>query len=187
VATSSNPEASVTAHWPSKFRARFWSHGLLAYQATLIMFVLGLVRPIRNLLLALGLVLAALAVGWLIGVGFHFQPYWQLFGAIPIAIVLIGVVSALLGYPRRTDLYDRYRTGSESMVLVADGILTFSFNSQIIRANVNDVTRVSRFGSLSAIEFTGGRCVILPTAFVPHRIGEGSGREVNKRWSRPKA
>jgi hypothetical protein len=187
VATQSTSGASVTTHWPSKFRARFWSHGLLAYQATLIMFVLGLVRSIRNLLLALGLVVGALGVGWLIGLGFHFQPYWQLFGAIPIAIVLIGAASALLGYPRRTDFYDRYAPGSESKVLLADGILSFSFNSQIIRTNVSDVTRVSRFGELTAIEFTSGRCVIVPTAFVPHRIGEGSGREVNKRWSRPKA
>ena len=180
-------EASVTAHWPSKFRARFWAHGLLAYQATLIMFVLGLFRNIKNFLLAVGLVVAALGLGWLIGLGFHFQPYWQLFGAVPIAIVLFGFVSALLAYPRRTDLYDRYRPGSESMVLVADGVVSFSFNSHVVRAKVEDVTRVSRFGELSAIEFAGGRCVILPTAFVPHRIGQGSGREVIKRWGRPAA
>jgi hypothetical protein len=151
------------------------------------MFVLGLIRPIRNLLLALGIVLAALGVGWLIGLGFQFQPHWQLFGAVPLAIVLIGVVSALLAYPRRTDFYDRYRPGSESIVLVGEGIVTFSFNSQVIRANVDDVTRVWRFGELSAIEFNGGKCVILPSAFVPHRIADGAGREVNKRWSRPTA
>jgi hypothetical protein len=175
----------VTANWPTKYRARFWSHGLLPYRVAAVQFSVGTLKSSRNLLAVVGVLVAAVGVGALIGAASGFPLHWPVFVLIAVLIVIAGGLSAIMSYPHRSGMFDWYRPGTESQIAIAEGVLMLSLNSHLLKLPVDDVVKVWRFGGLSAIESSSTRSVVIPTAFVPHRSTSGGGPEIIARWGKP--
>jgi hypothetical protein len=177
-------EKSATATWPPKYRAQFWSHGRLAYRVAAVQFSVGVLKSPANLLSALGVLLAAVGAAILLGAISGFPAYWPVFVVVALLVIIAGGSSAILAYPHRSQMFDRYRPGTKSQIFVAKGMLEISLNSHLFIHEIAEVKRVWRFGDLSAIEFTDNRSVVVPTPFVPHWTKAGDGPEISPRWGK---
>jgi hypothetical protein len=124
-------------------------------------------------------------IGTLVGAVSAFPVYWPVFTLTALVIVVAGAASVVISYPHRSQIYGRYRPDTESQIAVVDGILMLSLNSQQLRLPVAGVTRIWRFGRLSAIEFVDTKSVVIPTDLLPHWAVPGEGPEINARWGKP--
>jgi hypothetical protein len=149
------------------------------------MFLVGTLKSSRNLLKVLGALAVAVGFGGVIGVATGLAEYWIVFALATVLLVIAGGVTAILSYPRRSGLLDWYLPGTASQIAVADGVLMLSLNSHVFKLPVASVVRVWHFGELSAIESSDKRSIVVPTAFIPHRLAAGKGREISSRWGRP--
>jgi hypothetical protein len=188
MADSRDQMTSPTANWPSKYRARFWSHRSLPMQVSAVQFTVGVLKAPKRVVGAIGIVAAAFAVGVVIAVVATIPTYWVLFGLIIVGFVVFCVVVSVLSYPYGpygSAMLDMYHPGTRCFVVVSDGLLTWSLNGHAFQRPVADVVKIWRFGELSAIAFSNGRSVVIPSPFVPHRTAPGAGPEINKRWRKP--
>jgi prepilin signal peptidase PulO-like enzyme (type II secretory pathway) len=137
-------------------------------------------------LVTFGLLLVALVAGTLLAALMDFQSGWIVVAFIPLAIVVVGWSSAIISFPRRTQLYAWYRPGTEVKIFVADGAFVVSANSRDVRMGLDDVKRMHRFGALAAIQFRDLQYVVIPAKLVPHWPDAAKPLNLNKRWKKPR-
>lgn len=176
---------SPSLGWPPNYRARFWSDRWLPYEVAFIFSVVGVFKSWGIFLQSFGLLVVALAAGGVLGAFMDFQSGWIVVAFIPLVIVVVGWVSAILSFPRRTELYAWYRPGSEVNIFVADGAFVVSANSRDVRMGLDDVKRIHRFGALSAIQFRDLQYVVVPSKLLPHWPDPTVPLNLNKRWRKP--
>ncbi|MEJ1230847.1 MAG: hypothetical protein WDM88_09990 [Galbitalea sp.] len=148
----------------------------------LVLAMVGVIESTKNILIAAAVLVTAVALGTAVGAAGDFRGIWLVLAAIPLVVVIVGAGSAVISYPSRSSLREQYRSGSEIRIVTSGGKVVFSLNSQLIAYPIEGVTRVWRFGTLSAVEFNDGKCVVIPGQFVPHRTN--SGRESAPEWDR---
>jgi hypothetical protein len=173
---------AVTSDWPGHYQAQFWSDRALAYQIVLILFVGALIGSPITLVVSVGIVLAAVGAGVALGASLGFLPGWEILSAMPLLIVIVGFVSAVVAFPRRTNLYERYRPGTQTLITLSDGLLRLYANSVVVQIAISDVVALRRFGALSAIETDDGKYVVIPSTLVPHRPDATQPFNGGQRW-----
>jgi len=185
MADSRHEKASLTANWPSKYRAQFWSHRSLPMQVSAVQFTVAILKSPRRIVGFVGILIAAFAVGVVLAVVATIPTYWLLSGLITLGFAVFCIVVPVLSYPYGSAMIDWYRPGTRCVVLVRDGLLMWSLNGHTFQRPVVDVVKIWRFGELSAVAFSNGRSVVIPAPFVPHRTTTGAGPEIIKRWGKP--
>jgi hypothetical protein len=183
-ASESADRIEEVREWPPNYRGRFWSDRMLSYRVSLVLAFLGAIDSIRSRSIALAIIIASVSAGALIGVGLKFTSGWALVASIPLCIAVVSALSAVVSYPSRSNLGDQYRPGTQVRVAVSDAAIEVSLNRHLIVYQLSDIARLWNFGSLVAIEFRDGKCVVLPRAFIPNRNPMSQAQL--RRWGPPK-
>jgi hypothetical protein len=163
-----------TSSWPKHYSAWFRSQQATASRVAVVLTLVTFTGVWTRRVITACLVLAALGLGVVIAVAVHFVSGWQLYAALPLVVLIIGV---LLGLAPNERLRTLYEPGSIGEILVKDGKFIARLNGNLFAYNVSDVRAVRKFGSMSAIVFRPLRAVVIPTRWLPHYIS-GSHKEV---------